>query len=134
MFRWPALCGGPLTPLSFPARHGAPSNWVAQFGELSSRPSLWNLGAFYHRYKVQDIIVYPHFKGSSFNDIALLRLTSSVTYNKYIQPICVMASSFEFWNRTNCWVTGWGHVRENNGEAGDRRMGMRGSLSSFPAT
>ncbi|XP_045676628.1 serine protease 41-like [Phyllostomus hastatus] len=94
-------------------KHGDPSKWVVQFGERSSRRSLWNLWAFYHRYKVQDIIMYPHFKGSSFNDIALLRLTSSVTYNKYIQPICVMASSFEFQNRTNCWVTGWGHIREN---------------------
>ncbi|KAF6126601.1 serine protease 41 [Phyllostomus discolor] len=94
-------------------KHGGPSKWVVQLGEPSSRPSLWNLWAFYHRYKVQDIIMYPHFKGSSFNDIALLRLTSSVTYNKYIQPICVMASSFEFQNWTNCWVTGWGHIREN---------------------
>ncbi|XP_054445108.1 serine protease 41-like [Pteronotus mesoamericanus] len=94
-------------------KHRDPSNWMVQFGELSSRPA--KLGAFYHRYKVQDIIMYPHFKGSSFIDIALLRLTSSVTYNKYIQPICVMASSFEFQNRTDCWVTGWGHIHEDNG-------------------
>ncbi|XP_059548841.1 serine protease 41-like [Myotis daubentonii] len=94
-------------------KHRDPSNWMAQFGELSSRPSLWNLGAISHRFSVQDIIVYPHFKESSLNDIALLRLTSSVTYNKYIQPICVMASAFEFQSQSNCWVTGWGDIREN---------------------
>ncbi|ELK38606.1 Testisin [Myotis davidii] len=94
-------------------KHRDPSNWMAQFGELSSRPSLWSLGAISHRLSVQDIIVYPHFKESSLNDIALLRLTSPVTYNKYIQPICVMASAFEFQNQSNCWVTGWGNIREN---------------------
>ncbi|XP_054570609.1 serine protease 41 isoform X1 [Eptesicus fuscus] len=90
-----------------------PSNWMAQFGELSSSPSLWNLGAIYHRFRVQDIIEYPHVKESSLSDIALLKLTSSVTYNKYIQPICVMASAFELQNQSNCWVTGWGDIREN---------------------
>lgn len=62
--------------------------------------------------------MYPNCKGSSLKDIALVRPTSSVTYNKCIQPICVMASSFEFQNWTNCWVTGWGHICENKNEAG----------------
>lgn len=86
---------------------------MAQFGELSSRPSLWNLGAIFQRFRVQDIIAYPQAKESSLSDIALLRLTSSVTYSKYIQPVCVMASTFEFQNKSNCWVTGWGDIREN---------------------
>lgn len=86
---------------------------MAQFGQLSSRPSLWNLGALFQRFRVQDIIAYPYVKESSLSDIALLKLTSSVTYNKYIQPVCVMASTFEFQNKSNCWVTGWGNIREN---------------------
>ncbi|XP_072798595.1 serine protease 41-like isoform X3 [Vicugna pacos] len=51
-------------------------------------------------------------KVSSVNDIALLRLATSVTYNKHIQPICVLTSSSEFKNRNDCWVTGWGYIRE----------------------
>ncbi|GAB5583171.1 testisin isoform X2 [Prionailurus iriomotensis] len=92
--------------------HKDPSKWTAQFGELSSRPTFWKLWTFYHRYRVKDIVVYPQFSGTSLKDIALLKLSSSVTYNKYIQPICVAASSSEFQNKADCWVTGWGHIEE----------------------
>uniref|UniRef100_A0A452SYH9 Serine protease 22 n=1 Tax=Ursus maritimus TaxID=29073 RepID=A0A452SYH9_URSMA len=90
-----------------------PSKWTAQIGELSSRPSSWKVWNFYHRYRVKDIIIYPQFGGTSLKDIALLKLSSSVTYNKYIQPICVLTSSSEFQNRTDCWVTGWGDIQED---------------------
>ncbi|XP_042828123.1 serine protease 41 isoform X8 [Panthera tigris] len=92
--------------------HKDPSKWTAQFGELSSRPTSWKLWTFYHRYRVKDIVVYPQLSGTSLKDIALLKLSSSVTYNKYIQPICVVASSSEFQNKADCWVTGWGHIEE----------------------
>uniref|UniRef100_A0A667J2T2 Peptidase S1 domain-containing protein n=1 Tax=Lynx canadensis TaxID=61383 RepID=A0A667J2T2_LYNCA len=93
-------------------RHKDPSKWTAQFGELSCRPTFWKLWTFYHRFRVKDIVVYPQFSGTSLKDIALLKLSSSVTYNKYIQPICVVASSSEFQNKADCWVTGWGHIEE----------------------
>uniref|UniRef100_A0A8C8Y7P7 Peptidase S1 domain-containing protein n=1 Tax=Panthera leo TaxID=9689 RepID=A0A8C8Y7P7_PANLE len=96
-------------------RHKDPSKWTAQFGELSSRPTSWKLWTFYHRYRVKDIVVYPQLSGTSLKDIALLKLSSSVTYNKYIQPICVVASSSEFQNKADCWVTGWGHIEEGQG-------------------
>lgn len=59
------------------------------------------------------------YLGASAYDIALLRLSSSVTYNKYIQPVCILASSTEFQNRSDCWVTGWGDIEEDKGEAGN---------------
>ncbi|KAF3813160.1 hypothetical protein GH733_018888 [Mirounga leonina] len=93
--------------------HSDPSKWTVQIGELSSRPSSWKLWTFYHRYRVKDIIIYPQFSGTSLKDIALLKLSSSVTYNKYIQPICVLTSSSEFQNWTDCWVTGWGDIQED---------------------
>uniref|UniRef100_A0A8C0R833 Peptidase S1 domain-containing protein n=1 Tax=Canis lupus dingo TaxID=286419 RepID=A0A8C0R833_CANLU len=101
-------------------KHSDPLKWTAHIGELSSRPHYWKLWTFYHRYRVKDIIIYPQFEGTSLNDIALLKLSSSVTYNKYIQPICVMISSSKFQNQTNCWVTGWGDIQENQGEAGGK--------------
>ncbi|XP_032316133.1 testisin-like isoform X2 [Camelus ferus] len=72
----------------------------------------WVLSAAHCFRKVRDIIVNPYFKVSSVNDIALLRLATSVTYNKHIQPICVLTSSSEFKNRNDCWVTGWGYISE----------------------
>ncbi|XP_027953208.1 testisin-like, partial [Eumetopias jubatus] len=105
-------------------KHSDPSKWTAQIGELSSRPSSWKLWTFYHRYRVKDIIIYPQFSGTSLKDIALLKLSSSVTYNKYIQPICVLTSSSEFQNRTNCWVTGWGDIQEDQGGGGGGGGGL----------
>ncbi|KAG8506442.1 Testisin [Galemys pyrenaicus] len=89
-----------------------PFAWTVQFGELSAVPSVWNLEAFYNRYQVEKIIMSPRYLGAAPYDIALLKLSTSVTYDKYIQPICVLASSEEFQNRTDCWVTGWGDVAE----------------------
>nr|XP_035945293.1 testisin-like [Halichoerus grypus] len=94
-------------------KHSDPFEWSVQFGELSASPSLWNLQAYYNRYSVEEIILSPMYLGASSYDIALLKLSSSVTYNKYIQPICVLTSSSEFQNRTDCWVTGWGDIQED---------------------
>ncbi|XP_039102562.1 testisin-like [Hyaena hyaena] len=94
-------------------RSNDPFEWSVQFGELSAMPSIWNLEAYYNRYQVQEIVLSPLYLGASSYDIALLKLASSVTYNKYIQPICVAASSSEFQNRTDCWVTGWGNIEEH---------------------
>uniref|UniRef100_A0A8D0R0R9 Peptidase S1 domain-containing protein n=1 Tax=Sus scrofa TaxID=9823 RepID=A0A8D0R0R9_PIG len=87
-----------------------PNEWTVQFGELTSSPSFWSLRAYLHRYRVQDIVLYSERVMPSRNDIALLRLASSVTYSKHIQPVCILASSSEFQNQTDCWVTGWGHI------------------------
>uniref|UniRef100_A0A4W2E4J3 Peptidase S1 domain-containing protein n=1 Tax=Bos indicus x Bos taurus TaxID=30522 RepID=A0A4W2E4J3_BOBOX len=89
-----------------------PFHWSVQFGELSAAPSIWNLQAYYNRYNVDQIFLSPHYLGAPVYDIALLKLSSSVTYTKYIQPICVMASISEFENRSDCWVTGWGDIEE----------------------
>lgn len=105
-----------------PARNNNPFEWSVQFGELSSKPSIWNLEAYHNRYQVEEIIMSPMYLGASAYDIALLKLSSAVTYNKYIKPICVLDSFRNFQNRTDCWVTGWGDIREDMGEAGDKRQ------------
>ncbi|XP_070635598.1 testisin-like isoform X5 [Bos indicus] len=46
------------------------------------------------------------------HDIALVKLSSPVTFNKHVQPVCVTSSSLEFKNRNDCWVTGWGNIGE----------------------
>nr|XP_057918663.1 uncharacterized protein LOC131110034 [Doryrhamphus excisus] len=62
---------------------------------------------------VDTIILHPDFDSSSFNnDIALLRLSSAVPFTAYIRPVCLAASSSEFHNGTDSWVTGWGTVQE----------------------
>ncbi|XP_048646014.1 serine protease 41-like [Marmota marmota marmota] len=115
VLRWP----GPLpraleVALFSPARFSRASRWIVQLGELTLRQSFWSLRAHRNRYRVKDIIVNPQARGK-FHDIALLRLASSVTYSKYIQPVCVLSSTFTFLHRSDCWVTGWGVIHENMG-------------------
>nr|XP_012598872.2 testisin-like [Microcebus murinus] len=90
-----------------------PFSWSVQFGELSSMPSLWNLQAYYNRYNVERIYLSPRFTGFAPHDIAMVKLSTSVVYSKHIRPICVLSSTFEFENRTDCWVTGWGNIHEH---------------------
>ncbi|GAB1300647.1 Testisin [Apodemus speciosus] len=95
-----------------------PFDWTVQFGELTSRPSLWNLQAYSNRYQIEDIFLSPKFIESYPNDIALLKLSSPVTYNNFIQPVCLLNSTYKFENRTDCWVTGWGAIGEDESETG----------------
>ncbi|XP_037588167.1 testisin [Cebus imitator] len=97
---------------------GDSSGWTVQFGQLTSAPSFWSLQAYYTRYFVSNIYLSPRYLGNSPYDIALLKLSTPVTYTNHIQPICLLASTLEFENRTDCWVTGWGNIQEDEGSAG----------------
>ncbi|KAM6904774.1 trypsin II-P29-like [Xenentodon cancila] len=48
------------------------------------------------------------------NDIALLRLSSSVEFTNYIKPVCLAADGSIFPDGEISWVTGWGNIRTNN--------------------
>lgn len=63
---------------------------------------------------VRDIIVHPKYWGRNFirNDLALLRLDTPVTFNKYVQPICLPEQSLSLKVETQCWVTGWGQGKQ----------------------
>ncbi|XP_054860913.1 transmembrane protease serine 9 isoform X1 [Amphiprion ocellaris] len=60
---------------------------------------------------VSQIIIHPNYDSSTLNnDIALLRLSSSVTFSTYIAPVCLAASDSTFHAGVNTWVTGWGTI------------------------
>ena len=42
-------------------------------------------------------------------DIAVIRLHSALTFNDYVQPICLPSHAVA--DNTNCVVTGWGYTR-----------------------
>ncbi|XP_061564540.1 prostasin [Cololabis saira] len=61
---------------------------------------------------VTKVIVHSNYNDTLYNnDIALMRLSSPVTYTNYIRPICLASSSSQFHNGTSCWATGWGDIR-----------------------
>ncbi|KAK2829439.1 hypothetical protein Q7C36_017429 [Tachysurus vachellii] len=48
-----------------------------------------------------------------YNDIALVQLSSSVTFNNYVLPVCLAASKSSFPGGTAVWITGYGQVASN---------------------
>ncbi|XP_055360607.1 transmembrane protease serine 9-like [Betta splendens] len=60
---------------------------------------------------VSQTIVNSNYNNSLFNnDIALMKLSSPITFNDYIRPICLASSSSQFYSSTPCWATGWGRL------------------------
>ncbi|OBS60069.1 hypothetical protein A6R68_08809 [Neotoma lepida] len=79
--------------------------------KLQPKGSSWVL-----EIRVGDIIVHPKYWGRKFfkNDIALLRLETPVTFNKYVQPICLPEYNFNLKFGTQCWVTGWNKTTQHS--------------------
>ncbi|CAH1793633.1 unnamed protein product [Owenia fusiformis] len=48
-------------------------------------------------------------KGSP-NDIAILKLSEPITFNQYIQPICLPDDSEQFTPSDSCYILGWGET------------------------
>ncbi|XP_007949978.1 putative serine protease 45 [Orycteropus afer afer] len=63
---------------------------------------------------VRDIILHPKFWGRTFfiGDVALLQLHTPATLSEYVQPICLPEPKFNLKIGTQCWMTGWGQIKQ----------------------
>ena len=59
---------------------------------------------------VTAIISHTEHQYYKKNDIALLQLSTPVTYTNYIQPICMPAMNDELPLYSTCYTVGWGHT------------------------
>ncbi|KAL1262254.1 hypothetical protein QQF64_007519, partial [Cirrhinus molitorella] len=62
---------------------------------------------------VRDVqnIYHPNFVwNTGDNDIALLQLSSPVTFTNFIKPVTLAAKNSNFPSGTKCWITGWGEI------------------------
>lgn len=46
-------------------------------------------------------------------DVALVELSSAVTWSDYIRPVCLPSSDTLFPGGIHCYVTGWGNIRDD---------------------
>ncbi|XP_067285782.1 uncharacterized protein si:dkey-32n7.7 [Pseudorasbora parva] len=59
------------------------------------------------------VIKHPSYNNvSNDNDIALVKLSSPVTFTDYIRPVCLASDLSVFNNGTDSWVTGWRNIGE----------------------
>uniref|UniRef100_A0A8C3SQ38 Peptidase S1 domain-containing protein n=1 Tax=Chelydra serpentina TaxID=8475 RepID=A0A8C3SQ38_CHESE len=112
------LCGGSLideysvlTAAHCVRRQMDPYYWRVVIGlHDTSRPERHTVKS-----SVREILVHSEFRIETFeNDIALFKLYKSVSYNDYIQPICLPFVHIHrnINNQTKCFISGWGSISE----------------------
>lgn len=73
-------------------------------------------------YTINKTITHPDYTaGSTYNDIALLKLNKTVEFTQYIQPACLSYPKFTKRDLEKLTATGWG-LTEYGGSASDRLM------------
>ncbi|XP_063079933.1 IgGFc-binding protein-like [Engraulis encrasicolus] len=85
------------------------ARWTVRLGvkdlDISSANELTNT--------LTEVIVHPEYDDWTLdNDIALLQMSTPVTFNDYISPVCLADSNSVFHNGTASWATGWGDINE----------------------
>ncbi|KAI3365681.1 hypothetical protein L3Q82_010758 [Scortum barcoo] len=70
-----------------------------------------NLQQSSHRVS-QVVIPYGYDEPHNGKDVALVHLSTPVTWSDYVQPICLPDSGTLFPDGMECYVTGWGNIRD----------------------
>lgn len=95
--------------LSFISPHSDPSpaNWAVSLGSVLRS----GIGALV--IPIQRVIIHPAFNGTNMDhDMALLELAVPAPMSYTIQSICLPSPVHLFLRDTECYIVGWGSMRE----------------------
>ena len=71
-------------------------------------PSKWE-----QNYTIKELILHPKYKNNGFHyDLALIRVNGTATFNDRVKPACLPGQNTSFGNGTQCYITGWGLLKE----------------------
>ncbi|XP_043916899.1 transmembrane protease serine 11D-like isoform X11 [Protopterus annectens] len=81
--------------------HKLPTSWTAYMGSTYVNSGITR--------SISKIITHELYNPKTEDyDVAVMQLSSPITYDDYIQPICLPSSTTYFAPGLNCTVTGWG--------------------------
>ncbi|XP_031720192.1 transmembrane protease serine 9 [Anarrhichthys ocellatus] len=85
----------------------SPTNWAVSLGSVLRS----GVGALV--IPIQRVIIHPAFNGTNMHhDVALLELAVPAPMSYTIQSVCLPSPVHRFLKKTECYITGWGSMRE----------------------
>ncbi|XP_035769051.1 transmembrane protease serine 9 [Neolamprologus brichardi] len=85
----------------------APNNWAVSLGSVLRS----GVGALV--VPIQRVIIHPAFNGTNMDhDVALLELAVPAPMSYTIQSVCLPSPVHRFLKSAECYITGWGSMRE----------------------
>ncbi|XP_026151291.1 transmembrane protease serine 3 [Mastacembelus armatus] len=80
---------------------------------------------------VEQIIYHAHYRPKGLDyDIAMMKLATSLTFNGFVEPICLPNHGEEFEEGTMCWISGWGATEDE----GDTSVVLRFAIVPLLST
>lgn len=74
---------------------------------------------------ISDHAIHPDYEKQHtayLNDIALVKLSKTVNFSSLVDPIALAGRQDKFGLRSECWITGWGFVAEDEPLAGNQPL------------
>ena len=71
-------------------------------------PSKWE-----QNYTIKELILHPKYNNNGFHyDLALIKVDGAATFNDRVKPACLPGQNTSFDIGTQCYITGWGLLKE----------------------